>query len=259
MMWAMTTKVLYQKRWLVFWWFLAFAAITALTMSFFPAFKNGGLGDAFNSLPAGVQSIVGSAASFVTVDGYVQQQIFALRAPVLCIILAIVVFGGQVAGEEQKGVTETYLTLPVSRTKLLLSKFIAGSIITAVASVGIVLGIELSLLFIGEHYSFAHILQSTAAAWLVGMVFGLLSFGIGAALGRKAPSVGVPSALAFLTYLISSMAASVSWLQGLNKFTVFYYYGDGLISWSHAAGVATLCLAFVLVGIVAFNRRDLRT
>lgn len=256
---SMVGKILFQKRMLAFWWFIALAAITALTMSFFPAFKSGGLGDSLSSLPAGVQSILGDSLSFKTVGGYVQQQIFALRAPILMIILSIVVFGGQVAGEEQKGVTETHLTLPLSRTKLLLSKLFAGMTITLLASIGIIVGIELALLFLGETYSFTKIVQSTFAAWLVGLIFGLLSYAVGGATGHKAPSIGMPSALAFLTYLVSSMAASVSWLSGLNKFTPFYYYHDGLITLGHALGLAAVCIVLIVIGIIGFNRRDLRT
>jgi ABC-2 type transport system permease protein len=255
----MIIKILFQKRMLLLWWFIALAAIMGLTMSFFPAFRGNSLGDSFNNLPAGVQKIIGDSLSFTTVSGYVQQQVFALRAPVLAIILSIIVFGGQVAGEEQKGVTETHLSLPISRTKLLLSKLVAGMIITLLATLGIIVGIELALFFINESYSFAKILQSTLGAWLVGLVFGLLSFAVGAVSGHKAPSIGMPSALAFLTYLVSSMAASVSWLEPLNKFTPFYYYSNGLISFSHAIGLGVVCLVLVTIGVIGFNRRDLRT
>lgn len=252
-------KILYQKRLLLLWWFIAFVAITALTMSFFPAFKDSGLGGSFADLPASVQKIIGNITSFTTISGYVQQQIFALRAPVLMIILSIVVFGGQVAGEEQKGVTETHLTLPISRTKLLLSKFVAGVIITSLAAMGLIAGVELGLLIIHDHYSFAHIVQSTVGAWLVGLLFGLIAFFVGAASGRKGPALGLAGGLAFWTYLISSMAASVSWLHAINKLTPFYYYGDGLISLAHALGLATVCLLLMIVGTTAFNHRDLRT
>lgn len=252
-------KILYQKRMLLMWWFIALAAVIGLTMSFFPAFRSGGLGDAFTNLPAGLQKVVGDSLSFTTVSGYIQQQIFALRAPILIIILSIVVFGGQVAGEEAKGVTETHLSLPISRTKLLLSKLIAGMTITFLASLGIVLGIELALFFMNESYSFAKIFQSTVGAWLVGLCFGILSYTVGAASGRKAPSIGMPSALAFLTYLVSSMAASVSWLEPLNKFTPFYYYNNGLITFTHAVELGVVCLVLVEIGTVAFNHRDLHT
>ena len=252
-------KILYQKRMLLLWWFVALTSVICLTMSFFPALKGNGLGDAFTNLPAGVQKIVGDALSFSTLSGYIQQQIFALRAPILMIILSIVVFGGQVAGEEQKGVTETHLTLPVSRTKLLMSKLIAGAIITFLASFGIMAGIELALLFIDQSYSFAHIAQSVVATWLVGLCFGILSFTVGAVTGRKGPSIGIPSAVAFLTYLVSSMAASVSWLEPLNKLTPFYYFNNGLISAGNAIGLAAVCVAFILIGIIGFNRRDLQT
>lgn len=253
------TKILYQKRMFVVLWFLALMTMTTLTLVFFPSFKDSGIDTAFANMPESVQKVVGSVASFHDISAYLDQQIFALRMPLLSIILSIVVFTGLVAGNEQRGLTESELMLPIGRTKLLLHKLLAGAVITLVASIGIIAGIFVALLLINEHVAASHILQSTVSCWLVSLCFGLLAYAIGAVTGKKGLTVGIASGYAFLSYLITSMAVSVSQLEQVNKASLFYYYGDSRLSGADFILFGLIIAALVIIGILGFNRRDIRT
>src|SRR5665213_218200 len=97
---SLLSKTLYQKRKFTAGWFIGLLAMTILTLSFFPAFKNGNLGQTFNNLSPALQKVVGDTASFKTIGGYISQQLFALRIPLLTTVLAIVLFNGLTVGEE---------------------------------------------------------------------------------------------------------------------------------------------------------------
>lgn len=256
---SLFTKILYQKRLFVVLWFLALMAMTTLTLVFFPSFKDSGIDTAFANMPESVQKVLGSVASFHEIGSYLDQQIFALRMPLLCIIMSIVVFTGLVAGNEQRGLTESELMLPISRTKLLLQKLLAGMVITFVAALGIVVGIFLALSLINEHVAASHILQSTVSCWLVSLCFGLLAFALGAVTGKKGLTVGIASGYAFLSYLITSMAVSVSQLEQINRASLFYYYGDSRLSSGDALLFGAIIALLVVTSIIGFNRRDIRT
>lgn len=253
------TKVIYQKRMMVIWWCAAMAAMTMLTLVFFPSFKDSGLDTAFANMPESVQKIVGSMASFHEINAYVNQQIYALRLPLLSIILAVVIFSGLTVGDEHRGLTETQLSLPISRSKLLLQKLAAGMVVTFIATLGILVGVEVALLLIHEHVAFSHIVQSTFACWLVSLCFGLVAYCVGAATGRKGLTVGLASGIAFTSYLVTSMAVSVSQLEQINKLSLFYYYGDSRISWADFALLLGIALVLIVAGIFFFKRRDLQT
>src|ERR1051326_2522203 len=107
------TKTLYQKRFMIIGWFMATTMITLLTMSVYNSFSNGALGDSLQNLPPALQQIVGDSFSFKTVGGYISQQVFVLRMPVLIIILIIAVLFGIPGGEEQPGLLKTQLSLPI--------------------------------------------------------------------------------------------------------------------------------------------------
>jgi len=90
-------KTLYQKRWMTFWWAIGVVAMVSFTLLFFPTLKNSSLGETFAQLPPQFAKLAGDALSFTTIQGYVGEQLFGLRLPIMTIILAITLFTGLTA------------------------------------------------------------------------------------------------------------------------------------------------------------------
>jgi ABC-2 type transport system permease protein len=251
-------KTLYQKRHMALWWFLGIMAISALTMSFYHSFQATDISEAFKGLPAGLQKIAGDQSSFKTVDGYIRQQIYTLRLPLLAIILSISLLVGLTAGDEQRGLLETQLSLPVSRTSLLLQKLAASLVIIAAASLGAVVGLFGAIMVLGESFNFVHVLEYTANAVTVAVVYGLVAFTLASVTGRRSLALGIGSGFAFLSYLIDSLAPSVSSLQSLDKLTFFHYYQNDPFSLRNIIVLLVTAVILVVISCIGFNRRDIR-
>jgi len=253
-------KTLYQKRIFALWWFVGVAFMAAFTLSFFHSFSGGGFDQTFENLPPAIQQIAGNADSFKTVPGYISQQLFALRIPLITVILALALFHGLLVGEEQKGVVETHLTMPISRTRLLVEKFFAALVILSIACLGAAVGSVICLLLINESYSVIELLKKVVACILVSLAFGSLSFMLGGLTGKKSLSLGFASAFTFLCYLINSMASSVSILKDIDKFLPFHYYTPAdPTNGANLAILFSITAVLTLIGIVGFNRRDLQS
>ncbi len=95
-----------------------------------------------------------------------------------------------------------------------------------------------------------------------------LEVGHGAIFGFLGPngrgtSLGVASAVAAVSYIVSSMAPVVSWLKPVRPFSLFFWaVGDNQLrtglsagSWLVLGGVA---MALALASLVAFQRLDIR-
>jgi len=254
---SLLAKTFYQKRKFILGWFIGLLAMTILTLSFFPSFKNGALGQSLSNLSPAAQKIVGNVDSFKTIGGYIGQQLFALRIPLLLTILAIVLFGGLTVGDERKGLLETQLSLPLSRLKILTHKLLAGIAIIVIASTGVFVGVVISLAFLGEHYSLLTVLQEVAGTLLVSLCFGLIAFMLGASFGKRGLAVGLASAFAFLSYLISSLVAAVPGLKDVEKASLFHYQTPPIISPVHALVLGATALVLIAISLVLFNRRDI--
>ena len=255
-------KTVYEKRWIILAWFGGLAFMGFLTMFFFPYLKNS-FGAISNSIPKSLEAVLGNASSYQTVRGYVSEQIFALRMPLISLIMSISIFIGLSGGDEERGTLETLLAQPVSRAKVFWQKFAAGGAITALASVGIWLGVVLSFPFIHGSMSLWNLALATFACWLVSLAFGALAYGFGAAIGAKGAAIGIVSAFAFLSYLVTSLAPSVNKLQQAQKASLLYYYNTPSVTLNglHIANILVLigvCVVACLVSLLIFTHRDLR-
>lgn len=253
------TKTLYQKRKLALWWVIGIMAMTIFTMAFFPTFRDSQIAESFSQLPAAVQKLAGDVNAYKTIGGYVSQQIFALRLPLLTIILAIALFAGLSAGEEQSGKVETQLALPISRSRLLAEKILAGTAVLAVACLALMVAVEIGALVVGESYAWGNALKWSLSCFILSLVVGLIAFAVGSSTGSKALALGVASGVAFGSYLITSLAASVSSLKAFDKVSLFHYYPTGpTLSASQLLLFGALAATCLIVSFTVFNRRDIR-
>lgn len=254
-------KTLYEKRWMMLGWALGVAAMALLTFAFYPTFRQGGFDEILKNAPKSLRAMIGDPASYKTVPGFIGQEIFALRVPMVTLVMAVVLFTGIMAGDEDKGTLQTMLAQPVSRHRLLLEKFLAGSVITFVVCLGAALGILLALPFIHESLSLVRLLQAITGVWLLTMLFGMIGFALGAITGKRGLAGGVAGLFAFGTYLLTSLVASVSSLKGLEKISPFHYYNNPLITRVGLIGHDVLIFAIpilvlLLISAWVFTHRD---
>lgn len=255
-------KTCYEKRWTILAWAFGIFSMTFFTMIFFPYLKNMGFDQVTANVPKSLQGLLGDSSSYKVVVGYVDQQIFALRLPMITMIMAISLFVGISVGDEDRGTLETLLALPVARSKAFWQKYAAGAALSGAACVAIYLGVILSFPIIQGSMSYFALAQATFACWLISLVFGTLAYAFGAATGKRGLTIGLASGVAFLSYLISSMAPAVDKLEVAQKFTPFYYYNVPSVA-QHGLKLSNLAVLvggiaiMLLLGLAFFRKRDL--
>jgi ABC-type transport system involved in multi-copper enzyme maturation permease subunit len=256
----MFMKIIYQKRWLIFWWFVALVGTGLSTTVLFPAFKGSNIGQVFNSLPTSVQHIAGTASGFNSIGNYISQEVFGLRAPLLTIVLSIVVFNSLTVNEERQGILETQISLPLSRSKIFLSKLIAGILIICIASAGLFVGVELALFFIHDHYSATKLLELVLNSAVFGIIFGLVLFMLNAVFGIRGIVLGLSCAYAFISYLLTSFALTQKNLQTFDKGSLFHYYSSTGNFYIHdLLTLIYIGLGLIFISYIFFTKRDIET
>ncbi len=255
-------KTIYEKRWATIGWSLGVAAMTMLTFAFYPSFKQGGFDEVLKNIPKSLQSLVGDPNSYKTVQGFIGQEIYALRIPMVTLIMGIVIFTGLLAGDEDKGTLQTLLAQPVSRGRVIIEKFLAGAVICFLVCAASVVGIYLVVPFIHESANFGLLLQATLGVWLLTMLFSSVGFAAGAITGKRGLAGGIAGLITFGTYLITSLVGNVSSLKPIEKLSPFHYYNNPLIAKNGLSAKAVLALAIptlilLCVSWLVFNRRDI--
>jgi ABC-2 type transport system permease protein len=195
------------------------------------------------------------------VENYLNSQVFLL-APLALAFFPILSAAGAIAGAEERGTIDVLLGNPIPRWQLIVGSFAATALsllailaITGLLTWGtaVLLDVDLSL-------------ESTAAAvlniWPVCLFFGGFAMLCSAFFHRRALAVAIPAFLLFAMYLVDTIGRASEDLEDLRPASVFYYYGSAIedgIDWMNFGGVMLVAFVFVLLAILAFQRRDIYT
>lgn len=257
-------KTLYDKRAFIIGWSLGLIALGFMMMAFYPAFhQDTALDELVKNLPPAFQGLVGDLNNLKELPSYIGSQLFDVRIPIFVSILTIILAVGLTVAEEEKGQLRTLIALPLSRVRILISKWLAIVIICLIATVATVIGIETGLLVISETLDWAVVLRLSAMMWLLSVTLATVIFSIGLASGKRGLTMGLAVVLAIGSFILTTFARSVEWLHSYEKLSIFHYFPATTIAKeSIAIGDVVVYVAiiiiFLAIGIIGFRRRDVR-
>lgn len=263
-MYSLFTKTIYDKRAFIIGWCLGLAFIGYLMTIFYPAFhQDNGLDQLIKSLPPAFQGLVGNLNNLKELPTYLGSQLFGVRIPIFISVLTIILTVGLTVGEEEKGQLRTLLALPLSRTRILLTKWSAIVVICLAASLATLVGIEVGLMVIGQSLDGLVLVRLGGMMWLLAVTIATMVFSIGLMTGSKAATTGLGVLVTVGSFLLTEFASSVDWLQPYEKISLLHYFqaadiAKGTInSWDVTVYGAIILIA-LLVAVVWFRRRDVR-
>lgn len=258
-------KTLYDRRWFTMGWTIGFVAFAALMTSFFPAMHMDGALDALvENMPKAFEGLIGDLANLKDFSSYIASQLFDIRLPLIAGIMAIILGQGLSTSEEERGELRTVLALPISRTKLLLQKWLALAIITGVTVVGLGVGIYITIpITTGAELDFLVFLRLAAMTWLLMLTYGTIAFAIGMATGSKGLATAASILVIIGSFILSTFGQAVDWLADYEKLSLIYYFPavdiarDG-IAFANVAVLGCVTLVVLLLSVLVFRRRDVR-
>ncbi|MEI8240546.1 MAG: ABC transporter permease subunit, partial [Actinomycetota bacterium] len=260
-------SILDRRRWLAG-WSLGMAALSSFTVAFWPALrdKSASLNGMVNSLPASVRALVGMGSGIDPFSplGYLLSKVFAFMLPLLLIIAAIGL-AGSVPGDEEHGLLELTFALPISRRRVLVERWLAVVVLTAVLTVAAFVSLVITAWLVDLGVGIAPMAWASVSAFALTLSVAAISLAVGALVGRRGSSIVAAAVIAVVGYLVTSLAeAGIGFFQALRPISVFTHYDVARVLVSGAPSWRLL----VLMGIAAFgtgvavwgiDRRDLRT
>jgi ABC-2 type transport system permease protein len=255
------TKTIFERRLSTIVWFIALMLYTVLVILFFPVLKDS-FGASLKDVPESLQKLLGSAADYQTLTGYVDIQVIS-QIVFLTLIEGVLIGVSLLAGDENAGTLQTLLAYPVSRTKVYLHKFAAMLLISAfIIIVGVTFGVLIGEIIVEGSVSFVRLIEATFMAWLVTAFFASFAFSLGAITGKRSVAGGVAGVYAFVSYTITSLASTASTLKTIDYISPFHYFNTPSVikegmSVLNVLILAGGILALGTIGLVVFIRRDI--
>ncbi len=257
-------KTLYDKRAFIVGWGLGLGFLGYLMTIFYPAFhQDSSLDQLIRSLPPALQGLVGNLNDLNTLPTYLGSQLFNIRIPIFISVLSILLSVGLTVGEESAGLMRTLVGLPLSRTRILMSKWWAIVTICLIATMLTAVGIECGLLAIHETLDIMVLLRLSGMMWLLAVALATIIFGIGLATGRRGLTTGLGVLIAVGSFLLTTFSVSVDWLASYEKLSILHYFpaadiAQGVFDPLDLIVYGALVIVFLVGGWLFFCRRDIR-
>jgi ABC-2 type transport system permease protein len=230
-------------------------------VALYPSFKNSSELDNLTKNSPGIAALFGISGSLTSPVGWMNANLWANFFPLIILLLTIGYGANAIAGQEKDGHLELVLSAPFSRRRVVAQKIVALSLQAVVLccftflAVLVGRGFELSL-------GTWELTTATVGVLLLGIDLGLLALAIGAGTGNRGLALGVASTAGAASYLVSSMAPVVSWLDPAKYLSLFYWsVGDNQLQDGLSAGAfAVLAGVGILLAVAAdrlFEAHDL--
>jgi ABC-2 type transport system permease protein len=208
-----------------------------------------------------MKAFFGDTSTYQTLSGYVDVQVIS-QLVFLTLIMGILIGSGLIAGAEGEGTLQTLLAQPIKRSTIYWQSYLAMIVIMLLASLTIFIAVFASGLIINESMDWWRLAQAIFGVWLITLVFSAAAYSLGAYSGKRALSGSVVGLLAFVTYLITSLAAGVSALKTVDIFSPFHYFNTPSIiqyglDWGNVAVLVAITILVTIIGYVRFIKRDL--
>jgi ABC-2 type transport system permease protein len=240
---------------------IGMAVYVLVIVALYPAFKDASSLDEMMNQSQAVAALFGISGSLTTPTGWLNANLWANFFPLLILLLTIGYGASCLAGQEHDGLLELVLSLPFPRAKVLGEK-IAALVAQATTFCAVVLLASLAGLAFDMTFDLWHLATATLGVLLLGVDFGLLALLIGARTGDRGPAIAIAASVAAASYLVSSMAPLVSWLEPWRVLSLFYWsVGDNQLDAGLSPTAVAILLAVAIVlgvlSLITFERHDL--
>lgn len=201
-----------------------------------------------------------SDASFQTIQGYMQAEMFSMVVPLAACVYVIRALADGICGDEHRGALDVLLSTPLTRRALVVG-LLGGTMVVLVAILallglimwvaGLVFGVDLP--------------AGDTAAGVVGLLplalfFAGVAVVVAGLLHRSGPVMGIAAGTLLAMYLLEVLGAVSDALEPVQALSAFHYYGAPIqegIDWPDFLVLSAAGLVLVAVGAALFERRDI--
>lgn len=259
-------KELRQRRWAITAYSLIALGFVWMYMAIFPSFQkeSAKFNELLDAYPKAVLEAFNIDQLHIdTFEGYIAAEHFSFIWPVMVILLVLSFAGQTIAGEIERGTMATILSLPMSRLKIYMAKYIAGIKVLVIFCIFSILSIFPLSLTVDLTIKPENIWIVTAASFLFG--WAILSAGmmVSSFVSERSKVYFTVGGVLLVMYVMNVVSGLIESAEKLQYSSIFYYYvpSDALVKGDLdtlavvvMAGTAIVC---TIIGAIAFTRRDI--
>lgn len=176
--------------------------------------------------------------------------------------LALAAGSASIAGEERDGTMGLLLANPASRTRVLVAKAAAMTVLAGFGALILWGGARLAPRLLGVAISGMHPGALVFHMFVNALFYGFLAMAIGAWTGKASLASGTTTAVMVLSWLVAGLFPQIHGFEKFAKVSPWYYYSAGQpvfngVDWGRLSVLAAAVALLAVVAVVGVNRRDL--
>lgn len=245
-------------------WALSVVGLVLLVVVFYPTIRDqSSLDSIYADLSPALQSLLGGS-DITSPVGYLNTQLFAFFMPAVLLVFALGRSAGGVAGEEEAHTLDLLLAQPLPRRSLYLQK--CGTLVLGLTALTVATWLPLALVdsVVGFNLALADLAAVCLQMLLFCCALGLSAQAISTLVGRRAMGTAIITGYTAVSYVVYGLGATVSSMEALRPLSLWRWYlaneplrsGLGL---AEVLVMAATCAVAITVGVLAFERRDVRS
>lgn len=259
---SVLTTWLWNGRRALLGWTLGVVLVGGGYAAFWPTLDNPELQQLLENYPQAILEAIGYT-EISTPQGYLNATIYGLVVAVLLLVFAVMTGTRLIAGDEEAGTLDLVQAHPVSRPSLALQRFAAFTVaVVVIAAVFWVVMVAIAGPAQFRDISPALLAAAHVHLALFTVMFGSITFAIGAATGRRGPALAAGAAIGVIAYAAAGLLPQVDGLEWTQDYSAFTWLNGSEplkngIDAGHALLMLGLTLVFVGLGTFGYRRRDI--
>jgi ABC-2 type transport system permease protein len=242
-------------------WGLALGAMIALIVAIYPSIGSQ-VDDMLANYPPELQAFFGASSSAGTIQGFLALEVFNFLGPIALAFYPILLGARAIAGAEERGALDIFLSNPLARWQVVASTF--ATMIVALLGVATLLGLcaWIPALLAGVALPVSAIVAAVLNLVPLCLFFGALALLTSAVAHRGGLAIAIPGGVLLVMYVVNALGELAEALKPLRPLSVFYHYGSAIehgIDWPSFAAITLLAALLAALAAAAFTRRDLYT
>ena len=194
--------------------------------------------------------------------GFLGTELFSMMIPLVFISVGSSWGASAAAEEEEKGTSEILYALPISRTRIIISKIVAAWAVMIAIGVVLVVVITIGSSMVDLDLKNVHLVAATTSCLALGIFFHGLAIMVGGLVGKRGAALGLAFAIGLVSFLIYSLAPLVDTFDAVLPFMPFEWAigAKPLKTGFDLVGIGWLLLGALIgyvIALFAINRRDI--
>lgn len=246
-------------------WGLGLASMGLLIVLMVPLFDMQQMAELLESFPPILLAMIGIGKDlelFATSEGFVAMGFFGKFALIFAVYP--VVMGMRItANEEDDGIMDMVLSLPIQRAWMIIEKFAAYTVSIIGVVVMIYIGMTIGVTFSNVELDMSALVEVNIM--LIPVLTFVMAFSmlVGTIVRRKQVALGIVTAFVVASFMIQTVGAMAegTFAEPIGWISFFTYYNAGNILadgfvWAHIVGLTILSLVLIGLSVQRFEQRD---